>query len=402
MTSSPPHTSSVIVRIYPVLLFTLACYTVIGLQMAVVPLFVHLTLGYSAALAGFAVSAQYLATLATRTCAGKRLDTSGARPVVLTGLIVGALSGLLLAAATFCTAIPSLSLGLLLIGRALLGFSESWVAVGVIIWNMHRAGAAHSATVISWNGVCSYGGIALGAPIAAMIFSSHASFGGLVGVGLLSTLLFVACIPNALRQETTRPAPQTGPKPGFTAIFRAIMPYGCALGAGSVGFGAIVSCLTLYFNDRNWSGAAIALAVFGGFFVLTRFIFSNMIRKIGGERVTLISMGVETLGLLVIAGGSSPILANIGAALTGVGFSLVFPALGVMAIERLGAENRGVALGGFSVFLDLAIGASGPGLGMIIPVWGFPTLFVVAAAFCALGFFLTLTLRKNTHAVPAS
>ncbi|MCE0743926.1 MFS transporter [Acetobacter sicerae] len=401
MTPSSPRSSSVIARIYPVLLFTLACYTVIGLQMAVVPLFVHRTLGYSAALAGFAVSAQYLATLATRTWAGKRLDANGARPVVLTGLIVGALSGVLLVASSLCASESSLSLGLLLIGRALLGFSESWVAVGVIIWNMHRAGAANSAAVISWNGVCSYGGIALGAPIASLIFSSHTRFGGLIGVGLLSTLLFIACIPNALRQKTTRPAPQTGPKPSFTTIFRAIMPYGCALGASSVGFGAIVSCLTLYFNDENWSGAAIALAVFGGFFVLTRFVFSSMIRKIGGVKVALVSMAVETLGLLIIAGGPSPVLANIGAALTGVGFSLVFPALGVLAIERLGAENRGVALGGFSVFLDLAIGASGPGLGMIIPIWGFPTLFVVAAAFCAIGFFLTLTLPKNSPAASA-
>ncbi|AQS85617.1 MAG: MFS transporter [Acetobacter aceti] len=400
MISSSPHSSSVIARTYPVLLFTLACYTVIGLQMAVVPLFVHLTLGYSAALAGFAVSAQYLATLATRTWAGNRLDTNGARPVVTTGLAVGAFSGVMLAASALCASETPLSLGLLLFGRVLLGFSESWVAVGVIIWNMQRAGPENAAAVISWNGVCSYGGIALGAPIAAMIFSSHAMFGGLAGVGLLSTLLFAVCIPHALRQETTRPAPQTGPKPGFATIFRAIMPYGFALGAGSVGFGAIVSCLTLYFNNQNWSGAAIALAVFGGFFVLTRFVFSSMIRKIGGERVALISMAVETLGLLIIAGGPSPILANVGAALTGVGFSLVFPALGVLAIERLGAENRGVALGGFSVFLDLAIGASGPGLGMIIPVWGFPTLFVVAAAFCAAGFFLTMTLPKNSR--PAS
>ncbi|MFT8720113.1 MFS transporter [Acetobacter sp.] len=387
---------SVVRRILPALTFTLACYTVIGLQMAVVPLFVHLALHFGTALAGFAVSAQYLATLATRTSAGRRLDSSGARDVVVIGLIVGCCSGILLMAASLSEAMPFLSLGLLLLGRALLGFSESWTSVGVIIWNLQRAGAPNAATVISWNGVCSYGGIALGAPIASAIFSSHGRLGGLLGVGLVCAVLLAACVPYALSQATVQPAPSTEAKPSSLSVFRGVFPYGCALGAASVGFGAIVSCLTLYFEDQHWAGSAIALAVFGIFFVLTRFAFSAQINKIGGRKVTLISMIVETLGLLILAGTHSVFLADVGAALTGVGFSLVFPALGVLALDRLGAANRGVTIGMFSVFLDLAIGVSGPVLGMIIPLWGFPTLFTIAAAFSIISFIVTMALPR-TH-----
>ncbi|NHN87397.1 MFS transporter [Acetobacter conturbans] len=387
--------SSVVARILPILTFIVTCYTVIGLQMAVVPLFVHNTLGYGTALAGFAVSAQYLATLATRTWAGNKLDSTGARGVVVTGLIVGTLSGVMLVGAALCPSLPKLSLGLLLMGRALLGFSESWVAVGVIVWNLQRAGSTNAATVISWNGVCSYGGIAVGAPIASLIFSSHAPLGGLIGVGLLSAVLLAVGIPYATRQETTQPTPPSGPKPSSLSVFRAILPYGSALGAASVGFGAIVSCLALYYDARHWSGAAIALAIFGSFFVVTRFIFSSFIDRIGGQRVAMISMAVETIGLLALAASHSVFLANVGAALTGIGFSLIFPALGVLVLKRLGEANRGVAIGGFSVFLDLAIGVSGPGLGMIIPLWGFPALFMIAAAFSVIGFVVTLTCSRK-------
>ncbi|GBQ93902.1 major facilitator superfamily transporter [Acetobacter nitrogenifigens DSM 23921 = NBRC 105050] len=390
-------TTSATARILPVVLFTLACYTVIGLEMAVVPLFVHRTLGYGTVLAGFAISAQYLATLATRTWAGNRIDTTGARGVVVTGLIVGGFSCLLLAGAGLIPSSPGLALTLTLAARLLLGFSESWVAVGVIIWNIHRAGPERTALVISWNGVCSYGGIALGAPIATMIFSHHGGFGGLTGVGLLAAILMFACVPLARRHATTKPAPHAE-APSFLHVIRNVLPYGMALAAGSIGFGAIASCLTLYFDARSWSGAASALALFGALFVLTRFFFASMIGRIGGANVALISMGVETLGLLTLAVGHTPALANLGAALTGAGFSLLFPALGVEAVGRLGAANRGAALGGYSIFLDLAIGVSGPGLGMIIPIWGYEALFFVAAAFSLAGVALSAALRPSRRA----
>src|SRR5207249_12299838 len=58
------------------------CYFTIGLQLAVVPGFVHWQLGYNAVLAGLAISVQYVATLASRPLAGRMGDSVGA---VLTG-----------------------------------------------------------------------------------------------------------------------------------------------------------------------------------------------------------------------------------------------------------------------------------------------------------------------------
>src|SRR5436189_5769618 len=69
-------------RIISTSVLIFVCYFTIGLQLAVVPGFVHWQLGYNAVLAGLAISVQYVATLASRPLAGRMGDSVGA---VLTG-----------------------------------------------------------------------------------------------------------------------------------------------------------------------------------------------------------------------------------------------------------------------------------------------------------------------------
>lgn len=386
MEVTPDTAGKTLWSIFTIVVFTLLCYIEIGLQMAIVPLFVKEQLGFSSALAGFAVSVQYLATFVSRIGAGHRIDTRGPKKVVIAGLFLGAVSGLLIMIAPSMMAWPVGALAVVLLGRIFLGVSESWVATGVIVWNIQRVGVPGTARVISWNGVCSYGGIALGAPVAMIIYQSHAALGGFWGIGLCCMLMLLLGVPWAWRQVAVKPlSPSTGKRHSFMTVFGQVAPYGMALAAGSIGFGAISSLLTLYFADQNWRGAATALSIFGCVFVLTRFGFTTQITKRGGTIVALVSLLVESLGLCVLAMGHSPLWANIGAALTGAGFSLLFPALGVGAVARTKPENKGIAIGAFSVFLDIAIGLSGPILGFIIPFWGYQGLFLTTALMSLLG-----------------
>jgi predicted MFS family arabinose efflux permease len=58
-------------------------------------------------------------------------------------------------------------------------------------------------------------------------------------------------------------------------------------------------------------------------------------------------------------------MALAGAALTGFGFSLVYPGFGVEAVLRVPAQSRGLAMGAYTAFLDLAQGLASPALGLL-------------------------------------
>ena len=140
-------------RIIATTVLTAACYFTVGMQIAVVPGFVHLTLGYGAMLAGLAVSAQYVATLASRPFAGRTSDTRGPKRASASGLCGCALSGLFFVLAGILRHNPAASLTALFFGRFVLGFGESWVATGSALWGIARLGYGYEAR--SFHGMAS-------------------------------------------------------------------------------------------------------------------------------------------------------------------------------------------------------------------------------------------------------
>ncbi|CAP55252.1 MFS transporter [Gluconacetobacter diazotrophicus] len=400
MTSSrpgPAHpAANPTLRILAVVLFNLICYVDIGLPLAVIPVFVHGTLGYNTVVAGLAVSLQYLATFASRAQAGRFVDGRGAKPAVMIGLATCVAAGvaLMLAGLLSGHAVPSVLL--LITSRILMGVGESWTATGAILWNIGRVGAERTAQVISWNGITSYGGIAFGAPVGALLSQLAPPMGGLAGVGLLSAVLPAAGLVLATRYAPVPPMTKGETMP-FSQVFWRVLPYGIVLACGSVGFGAISACLSLYFADRHWDGAALALMMFGVVFVMVRLLFSRQIGLRGGRTVAIVSLLVEVAGLLILWRSSGVPAADLGAALTGAGFSLVFPALGVEAVTRAGPQNRGAALGVFSVFLDIGIGISGPMLGLVINSLGYGPMFLASALFTGAGVGATVLLRGGAR-----
>ena len=396
--------------ILSIVVFNLLCYICIGLPLAVVPSFVTTTLGGSAVVAGLAISLQYLATLASRAMAGRMTDERGPRRAVLigagwclaSGLLLGA-SGLLGARASSLGPWPAL--GLLLAARLALGTAESFTATGVIMWCIRRTGAENTATSISWNGITSYGGMAIGAPLgvalAALVeHGDHTRVGGAAIVAIAALTCLCALLILALASRRAPVPGVAGTRIAFTSVLRRVAPFGAGLALAGTGFGVIAAFLALYYAARDWSGAALSLSLFGVVFVATRLVFASAIGRHGGFRVSLVSLAVEVAGLLCLWLAPHPLVATIGAGLTGAGFALIFPALGVEAVGTVGAENRGAALGAYSVFLDVSLGIAGPLDGAIAGHAGYPATFLFSAGCCLAAFALTAWLLWRRGAQP--
>ena len=155
-----------------------------------------------------------------------------------------------------------------------------------------------------------------------------------------------------------------------------VAPFGICLGLAGLGFGTISNFITLYYDYFNWKNAALCLSVFSVLFVTGRFFFSNSITKFGGINVAIVSLLIETLGLFVLFQAQTTFVALIGAAITGLGFSLIFPALGVEAVRKVPPSNSGSALAAYGLFIDISLGLTGPLGGLIIGRFGMPYLFV--------------------------
>ena len=382
---------AVTLQVVSIVLFTFIGYLNIGIPLAVLPGYVHNHLGYGTVIAGLVISVQYLATLLSRPYASRIIDTQGSKRAVMIGLAGCGLSGVFMLASSWLTAMPALSLASLLIGRLVLGSAESLVGSGSIGWGIGRVGAANTAKVISWNGIASYGAIAVGAPLGVVMVNHLGMWSLGVSIIALATLGLLLAWPKLAAPIVS------GVRLPFLHVLGRVLPHGTGLALGSIGFGTIATFITLYYATNHWENAALCLSVFGASFISARLLFGNLINRIGGFRVAIVCLSVETLGLLLLWLAPNPELALAGAALSGFGFSLVFPALGVEAVNLVPASSRGAAVGAYSLFIDLSLGITGPLVGAVAAGFGFASIFLFAALAALSGVLLSVYLYRQAN-----
>ncbi|XAO72441.1 MAG: MFS transporter [Acetobacteraceae bacterium] len=176
----------------PVVSFNFIAYLIVGLPIAVIPLFMVEILHFNTVWAGLAVSLQYFATFASRPQAGKRIDLRGPKTVVIAGLVLCVFSGVLLLLSGLMAHLAFLSLFTLFASRCALGWGESWTTTAPIIWNIRRAGPSRTAQAISWNGVTSYG-----ASPSVRRSARNSTILAVIGVGSSSSALSPSSYPSS-------------------------------------------------------------------------------------------------------------------------------------------------------------------------------------------------------------
>ena len=360
---------SLTLRILPAVAFNFVLYLCIGMPLAILPTYVHHTFGVNAVIAGLVVSLQYIATFASRPYAGHLSDTIGPKRTVRYGLLACAASGALMLAAALLAQNEWLSLGTLSLSRLALGVAESMGSTGAMMWGIGRVGSANTARVISWNGITTYSALALGAPLGALLEPRW----GMAAVAILVMLLSLGSLYAATRMAAT--VTGSSKRVPIGQIFFGVLPYGMGLAIGGMGFGVLATFITLYFAHLHWPGAPLSLTIYGLSFVGTRLVFSGLIDRFGGFPVAVISFLIEAVGMALLGAVHTQPLAYVASAFTGVGFSLIFPALGVEAARAFPPSTRGAVLAVYCAFVDLSLFLTGPLAGAVIHNYGYPAVF---------------------------
>ncbi|MGF6763636.1 MFS family permease [Paraburkholderia sp. GAS33] len=350
-------------------------FLAVGLPLPVLSLYVHERLGFGTLVVGGVIGLQSLATLLTRQYAGRLSDTRGPKLTSLVGLLFASLAGLFYLLAAVLVQHPVESLALLCLGRLLLGLAESLFITALAAWSIGRVGSEYAGRAMAWSGIAMYAALAVGAPLGLAIYRA-AGFSAVAACAVLAPLLGAAAASTWQAFAVERIAQRTS----FLRVLRMIWVPGLGMALASSGVGTISAFLPLRYSMAAWPHAGFALAAFGAAYIVMRLVLGGLPDRLGGYQTGLASLFAETIGLGLIGWASDPLIALAGATITGLGYSLVFPSLGVEAMRRVPSENRGLAIGAYLACFDLGLAIAGPGAGAVARSYGIPCAFAAATA----------------------
>ncbi|MFZ6655066.1 arabinose transporter [Undibacterium sp. TJN19] len=382
----------VFLKLLPLSLSVFIGFLTMGMQLPVLPLYLHESLGMSTWIVGLVIGAQFIVALLSRAWAGNFADSRGAKRAVVTGLLIIASSGLAYLASLPFVTTPATSVWILLAGRVLLAIGESLVVTGSLGWGIGLVGPQNAGKVMAWVGIAIYGAFALGAPIGVAVNVSW----GFAGIAIGTVLIPFVALMTAI-SVTAVPATTNTRVPFYKVLSLVLVP-GLGLALASTGFGMITGFIALLFAARDWGNSSLAFTAFGVAFIGARILFGHTPDKLGGARVALVSVIIEAIGLVLIWWADTTTIAYLGVALAGFGYSLAFPGFGVEAARRAPPQSRSVAMGAYVAFLDISLGIASPLAGVVAGHWGVNTVFLAAGVAVGLSVLVALRLLGKTSA----
>lgn len=361
---------------------TLLALLSVGAVLPVLPVYVRGPIGAGDVAVGVVIGAYAVTGLIGRPVAGRFADRRGRRPVVVAGTLLAALAGLLYM-------VPA-GLPGLIVARLVLGAGEGMVFTAGSAWIVDLAPEGRRGRVIGLYGLAVWTGLSIGPLIgeALLRVSSYELVWAFAAAAPLVGAAIAIRLPDPFRpREPGEREPLIAPE--------SLQP-GAALALASVGYAAVAGFVVLHLDARGVGHGAAVFGAFAAMVVLTRLVAGNLPDRVGPARCAVAAAGVEAAGLLAIGLAQSLIVALAGALAMGAAFSLLYPSLSLVVVERVGEDRRGAALGTFTAFFDAGVGLGAPLAGAAAAIAGYEGAFVLAAAFAltaALMVALTLSAR---------
>lgn len=371
-----------------VIISGLLCIVIFGLgvSLGLLPIYLTHELGFSPLVVSGAVGLESACTLLSRLPAGRFSDRHGPKRGMLWGLGLASISGAicLLAIILASSTGPAIALLFILISRIVMGIGESLVFTCSGTWPIALIGRENAGKVMSMVGIGMFIGLAAGNGVGGI---SHQGYLSLTTSALLMSVLPAVGVLVASGLPSV-PVPEALTSVSLRNVIARVWPAGAGFALSNMGYAAIVSFLMLMFWARGWGAlSTLALVMYSVGYVLSRVTVGLYTARLG-KKATLLMLGIEAVGLVLIAGANlwhSPvgaIIAMAGSFLTGYGLSMVYPLLGVTAISSLPSSHIGVALSAYEACFDIGILLVGCISG-VMSAWGYSAVFLAAAG-CSL------------------
>ena len=338
----------------------------VGSLLPVLPLYVTEELGFGDVTVGFVIGAYALTGIAFRPIAGWLADHSGRRLIVIVGSLAAATAGALL--------FLPIGLGGLIASRLLLGAGEGAVFTAGSAWVVDMAPIARRARVIGIYGLAVWTGLTIGPAIGDALFraSGYGLVWGFAAAGPILGAIVASRLPD-------RYVPHRGSGPKQSLIAREALGPGAALALASCGYAAIASFIVLHLQSQGEGHGAIVFSTFAAALVITRLIAGGLPDRFGPRHVASIAAILEAVGLTLIGLAESMPVDIAGAVIMGTAYSVLYPSLSLIVVERVPPSRRGAALGTFTGAFDLGVGLGAPLVGFAVSLGDYSTGFFFAA-----------------------
>jgi MFS family permease len=338
----------------------------IGATLPVLPRFVSEELNGSALEVGIVTGAFALTGIVCRPIAGNAADRRGRRVTVITGATLAVVAGALL---FLPASIPSL-----IVSRLFLGAGEGTVFTAGSAWVVDMAPEERRGRMIGLYGLAIWTGLTLGPPVGELLLRA----GGyhLVWAFAVAAPVLAAVIASRL-PEGIAPGGERARGP---LISREAVGPGGTFALGVVGFAAVSAFIVLSLDQRGIGHGPEVFSVFAGTVVATRLVGGQLPDRIGPAECALAAALTEAAGLFVLGFAESLPVAILGGMAMGAAFSLLFPSLSLLALNRVVPERRGAAMGTFTASFDLGMLIGSPAVGAAAALGGYRAAFYLGAA----------------------
>ena len=320
----------------------------VGAVLPVLPRYVDGPLGGGNIAVGIVIGSYAATGLLLRPVAGRFADHRGRKPTVLVG-------SLLVAVAGFLYLLP-LGIAGLIGARLVLGAGEGTVFTAGSAWIVDLAPEDRRGRVIGLYGLAVWSGLSVGPLVGELLL--HAS-GYRPGLDLRRRDAAGRGGDRHPGPRPLRPHPSLE-EPNNPLISREAVRPGTALALGSIGYATVAAFVVLHLDARGVGHGAAVFGAFATMVVLTRLLAGDLPDRVGPTRVATAAALAEAVGLVTIGIAHSLPVALAGALAMGTAFSLLYPSLSLIVVERVPETRRGAALGTFTAFFDAGVGLGAP------------------------------------------